>query len=65
MPRRLIFAFPLLASLLPGAIWPEQLWEHKRTAIKAVTLAPADKGLWDEYGLEAAEEAERAARSDS
>ena len=58
MPRRLIFAFPLLASLLPGAIWPEQLWEHKRTAIKAVTLAPADKALWDEYGLEAAEEAQ-------
>jgi hypothetical protein len=41
-----------------GAIWPEQLWEHKRSAIQPATIAPADKPVWEEYGLEAAEEAQ-------
>lgn len=56
MSRRLIPALFLAPSLF-AAIWPEQLWEHKRTAIKPADLAPADRPLWDEYGLEAAEEA--------
>ena len=57
MPRRLIAAFALVPGLF-GAIWPEQLWEHKRTAIRPAGLIPADKAAWDEYGLEAAEEAQ-------
>ena len=57
MPRRLIPALILTPALF-GAIWPEQLWEHKRTSIRPVALAPADKALWDEYGLEVAEEAD-------
>ena len=57
MPRRLILVLILTPALF-GAIWPEQLWEHKRTAIRPAALAPADKALWDEYGLEVAEEAD-------
>lgn len=64
MPRSLILraaaaAVTLLGlapARLPAAIWPEQLWEHKRTALK--TLAPEDRGVWEEFGLEAAEEAQ-------
>src|SRR5262245_33407851 len=59
VPRRLIVTlFFTLASSLFGAIWPEQLWEHKRTAIKPVEIAPADRAVWEEYGLEVAEEAQ-------
>jgi hypothetical protein len=57
MSRRIAL---LLASVsgLPGAIWPEQLWEHKRSAIRPAVTAPADQGAWNEYGLEVAEEAQ-------
>ena len=57
MPRRLIPVLVLTPALF-GAIWPEQLWEHKRTSIRPAALAPADKAVWDEYGLEVAEEAD-------
>jgi hypothetical protein len=57
MPRRFSLAILFVPNLL-AAIWPEQLWEHKRTAIKPAVLQPADKGVWDEVGLDAAEEAQ-------
>jgi len=54
MSRRL--SFVLLAALpAAAAIWPEQLYDHKRTKVEPVTLA--DKPVWEEYGLEAAERA--------
>jgi hypothetical protein len=54
MPRRLILLLAA-ASLLPAAIWPEQWGVHKRSAIE--TLQLPDAGVWEEYGLEAAERA--------
>jgi len=57
MSRGLIVAIALTPAL-HGAIWPEQLWEHKRTALREVAISPSDKAVWDEYGLEAAEEAQ-------
>ncbi len=44
-------------ALCSAAIWPEQLWEQKRVSAGPVVIAPADKPVWDEYGLEVAEEA--------
>jgi hypothetical protein len=58
MPRRLICAFALISASLYGAMWPEQLWEHKRSSLEAIDIAPADKPVWDEYGLEVAEKAQ-------
>lgn len=44
--------------LLQAAVWPEQLWENKRTALSKLTITnPAERALFEEYGLEAAEEA--------
>jgi len=59
MSRRLaglaILAFHSL--LLKAAVWPEQLWENKRTALRTLTVTdPAERALFEEYGLEAAEE---------
>lgn len=49
-------AVALLAALpATAAIWPEQLYDHKRTSLEPVTVT--DKPVWDEYGLEAAERA--------
>ena len=54
MSRRL--SLVLLAALpAAAAIWPEQLYDHKRTKVEPVTLA--DKPVWEEYGIEAAERA--------
>jgi hypothetical protein len=39
-----------------AAIWPEQLWDLKRSAIKVMTVP--DLPVWQEYGLEAAEQAQ-------
>jgi hypothetical protein len=58
MPRSLaLFLVLAPAAIAPAAIWPEQLWEQKRSAIAPLIVAPADKPVWDEYGLEVAEEA--------
>lgn len=55
MPRSLCLI--LLAGVLPlqAAIWPEQLWDLKRTGVKQVTVK--DQAVWEEYGLDAAEQA--------
>ncbi len=57
------WAVPLLigATLLPthAAIWPDQLGGAVRTSAAPATLT--DKPLWDEYGLDRAEQAEYAA----
>lgn len=47
----------LLLAALPAvaAIWPEQLYDHKRTRLDPITIT--DKPVWEEYGLEAAERA--------
>jgi hypothetical protein len=38
-----------------AAIWPEQLYDHKRTKVEPIVVS--DKPVWEEYGLEAAERA--------
>ena len=54
----------LLLAALPAvaAIWPEQLYDHKRTRLDPITIT--DKPVWEEYGLEAAERATEADRSE-
>lgn len=48
--------FVLLATLpAAAAIWPEQLYDHKRTKVEPIVVS--DKPVWEEYGLEAAERA--------
>ncbi len=50
----------LLAAAAPGtAIWPDQVGDFKKVSTRDVTVE--DKPLWDEYGLQHAEEAEYAA----
>ncbi|MFN7918477.1 MAG: DUF6599 family protein [Bryobacteraceae bacterium] len=56
MPRLLIAVAIACAMPLAAGIWPEQLWDLKRSAVKSVT--PPDLPVWQEYGLEAAEQAE-------
>jgi hypothetical protein len=56
MPR--IFLACLVTPLLPAAVWPEQIWEHKRTSREPIRID--NQAVWQEYGLE---EAERAAYS--
>lgn len=58
MSRRCILAFAFFVSVLPAkaGIWPEQLWEYKRTQLAQVKVEA--QPVWDEYGLEAAERAE-------
>ncbi len=46
----------LLSTPLSAAIWPEQIWEHKRTSRESIKVD--NLPVWQEYGLE---EAERAA----
>ena len=56
MLRRLIVFLLLAAPVsLQAAIWTELLGEYKRVSVRQ--LQPADAAVWEEYGLEAAEEA--------
>jgi hypothetical protein len=55
MLRRLI-AVALLCGAMAGAgIWPEQWGVHKRSKLELIK--PADGQVWQEYGLEAGEQA--------
>jgi len=56
MLRRLIQTFLLGAVASSAAIWPEQWYDHKRTALQPIQLA--DAAVWEEYGLDAAETAQ-------
>ena len=53
MLRRLLIV--LVPAVSSAAIWPEQWDTHKRVSVKPIALSAKD--VWDEYGLEAAEEA--------
>ena len=57
MLRRLIVFLTFAAVELPlqAAIWTELLGEYKRVSV--LQLQPPDAAVWEEYGLEAAEEA--------
>lgn len=48
----------LAPAVSSAAIWPEQLWEQKRSTAGPVMIAPADNPVWAEYGLEVAEQAQ-------
>jgi hypothetical protein len=59
--RRLtLFAVAITAAAAPvsAAIWPEQFGTFKRTSFQTVSVS--DRQVWDEYGLEEAEQAEYA-----
>jgi hypothetical protein len=45
----------LAATPAAAAIWPQQIWEHKRKELAQVKIT--DNAVWQEYGLEAAESA--------
>ncbi len=47
----------MAAAVLPAAaaIWPEQIWEHKRTSRASIDVSQRE--VWEEYGLEEAERA--------
>jgi hypothetical protein len=49
----LAFAFTLRADL-----WPDRLDKYERKSTQPVEIAEADRARWNEYGLEAAEQAE-------
>jgi hypothetical protein len=56
---RALLAVPVLALLIQpseAAIWPDQLGGGVKTATSQIALK--DQRLWDEYGLEATEQAE-------
>jgi hypothetical protein len=56
MLRILILIAALAPLHLAGAIWPERIGAFTRGPVKPAAVA--DKALWDEYGLEVAEQAE-------
>jgi hypothetical protein len=56
MPRSLIGLVVVLAAPLYGAIFPEQIGEYTRSAPQAVTVP--DQPLFDEYGIDATEQAD-------
>jgi hypothetical protein len=55
MLRILILITALAPLHLAGAIWPERFGSFTRTAVGPATLV--DRAVWDEYGLEEAEQA--------
>ena len=56
MPRSLIGFVIVLAAPLYSAIFPEQIGEYTRSAPQAVALP--DQPLYDEYGIDATEQAD-------
>lgn len=56
MLRILILIAALAPLHLSGAIWPERFGAFTRTAVEPAAVA--DRAVWDEYGLEEAEQAE-------
>ena len=57
LPRSLALAAAATAATCAyGAIWPDQFAGHTRTASGAVQIGK-DRPVWDEYGLEDAEQA--------
>ncbi len=54
-PHRALAVLLLCAPVWAG-IWPEQIGAAKRQSVKPVTVA--DQGLWSEYGLKEAEQAQ-------
>ena len=55
MLRRLTVLLAFAASVLPAAIWTERLGEYTRVSVRELRPSPA--AVWEEYGLEAAEQA--------
>ncbi len=55
MPRRSLIIFFALSTLAQAAIWPDQFGRYKLDSTR--TPAISDKELWDEYGLDLAEQA--------
>ena len=56
MLRILILIAALAPLHLAGAIWPERIGAFTRGAVKPAAVA--DRAVWDEFGLEVAEQAE-------
>jgi hypothetical protein len=54
MPRRNLLIFFVFSTLAHAAIWPDQFGHYKLDSTK--TPAISDKELWDEYGLDLAEQ---------
>jgi len=55
--RLLILAVPWASGAATAAsMWPEQLWDQRRAAASPIELQ--DNSVWEEYGLEAAEQAQ-------
>jgi hypothetical protein len=52
-----LVAGTLLAAAGHGAIWPEQLADFHRVSVSPLAVNGPDRAVWEEYGLEAAEEA--------
>jgi hypothetical protein len=52
----ILLALPAAAALAQAAIWPEQLADFHRTSLIPVNPTE-DRAVWEEYGLEAAEQA--------
>jgi len=57
MPRgvTLLLAF---AVTLQAGLWPDRLDKHDRKSTQPVDIAEADRGRWNEYGFESAEQAD-------
>jgi hypothetical protein len=51
----------LVAGAAGAAVWPDQLGQAPVLSRKALSAAPAEQALWDEYGLNLTEQAEYAA----
>jgi hypothetical protein len=56
MLRSVIAGALLVAAFADAAIWPEQLADFHRTSIAPVDVRE-DRAVWEEYGLDAAEQA--------
>jgi hypothetical protein len=55
MPRRNLLIALAFSTLAQAAIWPDQFGHYKLDSIKTPVIT--DKDLWDEYGLDLAEQA--------
>lgn len=60
MLRSLVLAVVLAPLGARAAIWPDQFGEFARVSVRPVAPPVSDRSVWEEYGLEEAEEAQYA-----